>query len=85
MENINYVVTFHYSYDDDKSAYLFENFEDAWKFLQDDLKEEYRIQTEENGFEAVLTEYPGRNIIEIKTRFFDHDDVTTGYVIPVYE
>ena len=83
MENINYAVTILYSFDTTRTTYLFENFDDAWSFLTETMKEELRIDKEENGWDVEYEESKENGTVILTDHFHDHDDITTGYVSDV--
>ena len=72
---MNYAVVFSYSFDYDVAVYLFKTFEEARSWLSKSLMAEYRIQTDENGWDAYYEVNGDGTYAKLVTQFFDHDDV----------
>lgn len=79
-----YAVIFIYSFDWDVAVYLFEDLEEAKEFLKSSAEEEYRIDTEENGWTTEL-EFDNDNCYaKITNHFLDRDDITEMHIGNIY-
>ena len=75
MEKYIYSVT--YSFDPDRYAVgPFSTWEEAWAAMLKDAKNEKRIDTEENGWDAQLCVDKEAGDISLSVQFCDHTDVT---------
>lgn len=82
---MNYAVIFTYSFDWETAVYLFDDFEEAKKFLKTSAEEEYRIDIEENEWESELEFDNDGCYAKITTHFFDRDDITEMRIGNIYQ
>lgn len=80
----SYAVIFTYSFDDDTAVYLFDSEKEAVDFLRGSVMEEFRIDTEENGWDSSCNISDDGYYGEIKTNFFDRIDITEARIGHVY-
>ena len=80
----SYAVVFSYSFDEDVAVYLFDSADDAKKYLRESLLEEYRIDTEENGWDSSYFISESGLYGRIENRFKDQTDITEFQVGFVY-
>lgn len=86
--NSNYAVIFTYSFDSEVSVYLFKTEDEAKKFLLDSLKEEVRIDIEENGWEVEHCISDDGRYAKITNNFDDGDrpiDITEMRIGQIYQ
>lgn len=73
-----------YSFDADKPIYgPFETEDDAWNFIETQVDEEYRIDTEENGWDSKITKNKTCNEITIENIFTSETDVTEFFIFEI--
>lgn len=80
----SFAVIFTYSFDDEVVVYLFDNESDAKKFLFDSYREEMRVDTEENGWNAEGWISEDGRYARITTRFDNGEDTTEFRLGNVY-
>lgn len=80
-----YAVVVTFSFDSQVSVLLFNTWDDALAFIKKDVEEEYRIDTEENGWDAEyeIFETDGRAVLT--THFKDGDYVVEWKIGTVFE
>lgn len=75
-----YLTTF--NFDDEKSLYgPFSCYEAAWKAINEAADEEYRIDTEENGYDTQIDKQYEEGKIVLLNHFDDRDDKTEWFII----
>ena len=73
-----------YSFDSDKPICgPFKTEEEAWEYIEKMADEEYRIDTEENGWNAKITKNKTCNEITIKDFFSAGIDVTEFFIFEI--
>lgn len=80
-----YAVVITFSFDSQVSVLLFDEYDKALTFMRNDVLDEYRIDTEENGWnvEYVIYENEGRAVL---TDYFDdYNDVTEWRIGTIFE
>ena len=77
------VVTF--SYDTQVSVLLFDNEDEAWGFIKNDILEEYTIDTHENGWDSEYAIFENERRAVLTTHFADRDDIVKWRIGTVYE
>ena len=82
---MDYAVVISYSFDEDVIVYLFPTEEEAVSVLQESYEKEYRIETEEDGWDAVGEISESGLYAIITVHFADHDDVTEFRVGSVHD
>lgn len=81
----SYAVIFSYSFDNDVAVYLFDTYEEAFKFMKDNYEEELRIDTEENNLDSYGIIEKDEGWAKIYTRRHNVIDITTFQIGDVYE
>ena len=81
----SFAVVFTYSFDDDAAVYLFDTQDEAVDFLKQSILEEYRIDTEENGWDSWYKVADSGLSGELITYFPDHEDHMWVHVGNVYQ
>ena len=84
-KNPNFAVIFNYSFDNEVAVYLFENEEEAKKFLKESYEEEMRIDTEENGWHSHGYINKDGDYAKIETIFSDHTNKTEMRIGNIYQ
>lgn len=75
-----YLTTF--SFDDEKSLTgPFSSYDEAWEAVSKAADEEYRIDTEENGYETQIDKRYDEGKIVLLNRFDDRDDKTEWFIV----
>lgn len=74
-----------YSFDSDRPVWgPFKDSTSCWEAMKKNAEEEFRIDTEENGWVTEpLRMQEDEGIIELRNAFSDHEDVTTWSMIDV--
>lgn len=80
----SYAVVFSYSFDHDVAVYLFDTQEEAAEYLKKSVQEEFRIDTEENGWASSYDISEDGLYGVVKNHFPDRTDVTEVRVGSVY-
>lgn len=75
-----FAILINYSFNDPRID-LFKTEEETQRYLENIVAEEFRIDTEENGWNAQLEWSPDRSFARIICHFADHDDVTEFHFI----
>lgn len=71
-----------YSFDDEKSLHgPFSSYEAAWEAVSEAADEEYRIDTEENGYDTQIDKQYDEGKIVLLNRFDDQDDKTEWFIV----
>lgn len=81
----SYAVVVTFSFDSQVSVLLFEDWAQALEFIKADILDEYRIDTQENGWDSeyAIFEEEGRAVLT--THFADRDDVVEWRIGTIYE
>lgn len=80
----DYAVIFSYSFDSDVAVYLFDTQEEAIEYLKSSIKEEFRIDVDENGWASSYDISEDGLYGVIKNHFLDRIDITEVRVGSVY-
>ena len=80
----SYAVVFSYNFDSDVAMYLFDTQEEAIKYLEQSIKEEFWIDVDENGWSSSYDISDDGLYGIIKNHFLDRVDVTEVRVGSVY-
>ncbi len=81
----NHAVVITYSFVSQTSVLLFEDWESAMEFIKNDVVDEFKIDTQENGWDSeyVISEDEGR--ATLTTHFADRDDVVEWRIGYIFE
>lgn len=80
----SYAVIFSYSFDSDVAVYLFDTQKEAIDYLENSVKEEFRIDVDENGWASSYDISDDGLYGIIKNHHLDRTDVTEVRVGSVY-
>lgn len=85
MPNHKHAVIVTFSFDPQVSVLLFEDRDEALEFIKNDILDEHRIDTQENGFDSeyAIFEEEGRAILT--THYPSKDEFTEWRIGKVYE
>lgn len=80
-----YYYTINYSFDGDRPVKgPFKSYESCWDNMNRDAEKEYRIDTEEAGFNTIIEKDTETGTIVLRNLFEDYeDDITTWAIIDV--
>jgi len=81
---MQYALVFNYSFDSDAAVYLFDTFTEAKEALRESILEEYRIDTEENGWDSTYFISEDGLYGSVVNSFITYEDITEARVGKVY-
>lgn len=82
---MKYALVITFSFDSQVSVLLFDEWDKALEFMKNDILDEYRIDTEENGWDAEYVIYEDEGRAVLTDYFDDRNDVTEWRIGWIFE